>query len=107
MAKLTQPAVATPWGASDTLREQRLSPGPGTPPEEVAANQRKRLLGALVASVYEHGYAATRVSDLCLLSGVSTRSFYDLFPDKRACLLAAVELLVPATVEQTLGGSFS
>ena len=87
--------VDTPWGPSELLRERRLPPGPGSAPEEVARNQRGRLFGAMVASVAKRGYAATRVSDLVELSGVSSRAFYDLFPDKRACLLATVEALLP------------
>lgn len=97
------PAVPTPWGDSDSLRGHRLTPGPGTPPQQVAENQRKRLLAALVAAVYERGYAATRVADLAEISGVSSRSFYDLFPDKEACLMAALEEITPMALEPGLG----
>jgi AcrR family transcriptional regulator len=90
--------VATPWGKSDALREQRLRPGPGTPREEVVANQRQRLFGAMVASVSERGYLATTVNDLAEISGVSSRTFYDLFPDKKACFLATLEAIVEAAV---------
>ena len=48
-----------------------LRPGPGTPPADVARNQRERLFGAMVACVAERGYAATRVTDLVAMSGVS------------------------------------
>jgi AcrR family transcriptional regulator len=68
-----------------------LPPGPGTPADEVAANQRERLFGAMVASVSERGYAATRVADLVDLSGVSRKSFYALYHDKAACFQAAIE----------------
>jgi AcrR family transcriptional regulator len=70
-----------------------LPPGPGTPAGDVAQNQRERLFGAMVASVASRGYAATRVTDLIKLSGVSRRSFYDLFPDKEACFRAVVREL--------------
>ena len=86
--------VDTPWGRSETLRERRLRPGPGTPPEDVARNQRGRLCGAMVASVAERGYAATRISDLTELSGVARKSFYALFADKEACFLAAMETML-------------
>lgn len=89
--------VVTPWGPSELLRERRLPPGPGRSPQEVAENQRQRLLGAMVASVVRRGFTATRLSDLTELSGVSTKSFYELFPDKDACLLATVDALI-ATV---------
>ena len=75
-----------------------LPPGPGRPAEEVAQNQRERLFGAMVASVSAVGYASTRVSDLVDLSGVSRRSFYDLFPDKQACFQAMIEEMVAVSV---------
>ena len=90
--------VATPWGDSDSLRDRRLRPGPGTPREEVLANQRERLFGAMVASVGERGYIATTVNDLVEISGVSSRTFYDLFPDKKACFLATLEAMIEAGV---------
>ncbi|HEY8501924.1 MAG TPA: TetR/AcrR family transcriptional regulator [Solirubrobacterales bacterium] len=88
--------VATPWGKSGALRERRLRPGPGTPRDEVLANQRQRLFGGLVASVAERGYIATTVNDIVEISGVSSRTFYDLFPDKKACLLATLEAIIEA-----------
>jgi AcrR family transcriptional regulator len=88
--------VATPWGNSDSLREKRLRPGPGTPRDEVIANQRQRLFGAMVASVAERGYIATTVNDLVEISGVSSRTFYDLYPDKKACFLATLEAIIEA-----------
>jgi AcrR family transcriptional regulator len=90
--------VATPWGQSGELRERRLRPGPGTPREEVIANQRRRLFGAMVASVAERGYIATTVNDLSEISGVSSRTFYDLFADKKACFLATLEAMIEAAV---------
>jgi AcrR family transcriptional regulator len=98
-------SIVTPWGRSHALRERMLPPGPGTPAEQVAENQRQRLFGAMVASVAERGYGATRVTDLVQISGVSSRSFYDLFPDKQACFLATLEVLLGGTdAEQGIGG---
>src|SRR6476620_3098833 len=77
--------VLTPWGESGDLRQRRLRPGPGVPRDAVLANQRERLFGAMVASVAERGYSATTLGDLIEISGVSSRTFYDLFPDKQAC----------------------
>jgi AcrR family transcriptional regulator len=96
--------VATPWGDSDALRERRLRPGPGTPREEVVVNQRQRLFGAMVASVAERGYIATTVNDLAEISGVSSRTFYDLFPDKKACFLATLEAMIEAGVAYAAQG---
>jgi AcrR family transcriptional regulator len=91
--------VDTPWGPSESLRDRMLRPGPGTPAEDVARNQRGRLFGAMVASVAERGYAATRLSDLAELSGVSRNSFYRLFPDKEACFVAAAETILAETIK--------
>ncbi len=90
--------VATPWGQSESLRDRRLRPGPGTSREDVVANQRERLFGAMVASVSRKGYEAATVNDLVEISGVSSRTFYDLFADKRACFLATLEAIIEAAV---------
>jgi AcrR family transcriptional regulator len=90
--------VVTPWGTSESLRETMLPPGPGSSAAAVAGNQRRRLFGAMVASVAERGYWNTRVADLVGLSGVSLRSFYDLYPDKRSCFVATVSALASAAV---------
>lgn len=100
--------VVTPWGMSDSLRERRLRPGPGVPRADVVRNQRERLFGAMVASVYERGYAATTVNDLVRISGVSSRTFYDLFADKQTCFVAALEGMIQAAVSyamQNLGSA--
>lgn len=98
VTSLSRGMVATPWGQSGELRDRRLRPGPGTPREDVLANQRRRLFGAMVASVAERGYVATTVNDLAEISGVSSRTFYDLFPDKKACFLATLEAMIEAAV---------
>src|SRR6185312_1671373 len=90
--------VLTPWGYSGTLKERKLRPGPGVPREEVVANQRERLFGAMVTSVCQRGYEATTLSDLVEISGVSSRTFYDLFPDKQACFLATLEAIIEAAI---------
>lgn len=97
--------VVTPWGNSEMLREGMLTPGPSNLPESVAENQRQRLFGAMVASVAERGYADTRIADLVEVSGVSLRSFYDLFPDKQSCFIATIEALVRSTIGPVLESS--
>ncbi len=97
--RVGQPMVETPWGDSETLRSGQLSPGPGTAAEAVAENQRRRLFGAMVAAVVTQGYEAARVSDLSEISGVSSRSFYKLFPGgKEECFLAVLEQILDAGV---------
>lgn len=90
--------VATPWGESETLRDRRLHPGPGTPREEVERNQRERLFGAIVACMAAKGYEATTVADLTEISGVSSRTFYDLFSHKKACFLEALQAMIKAAI---------
>ncbi len=57
----------------------------------VAEVQRVRLLGAMVQEVAEHGAANVSVSSVVARSGVSRRTFYELFDDRDACFLAAFE----------------
>jgi AcrR family transcriptional regulator len=55
----------------------------------VAANQRDRLLDALVRTVAEKGYACARVTDICRAAGVTRPAFYALFEGKEDAFLAA------------------
>jgi AcrR family transcriptional regulator len=90
-------AIGTPWGDASELKLRRLYPGGGTPPEEVARNQRERLFGAVVAVASQEGYEAMTVADVLELSGVSRSAFYKHFANKSECLTAAAsELLEPA-----------
>lgn len=61
------------------------------PREEVVADQRRRLFEALIELVNEHGLGGVRISELVSLAGVSRRSFYEHFPNKEECLLAAFD----------------
>ncbi|HYI79978.1 MAG TPA: TetR/AcrR family transcriptional regulator [Thermoleophilaceae bacterium] len=81
------PAVDTPWGRADTLRQRRLRPGPGTPRDAVTTNQRDRIAAATVAAVADLGYEHTRVADIVALSGVSRSAFYHHFDDKLDCFV--------------------
>jgi AcrR family transcriptional regulator len=66
----------------------------------VALSQRLRLTRAVVAVMAERGYAATTVSDIIRVAGVSRTTFYAQFPDKDTCALAAYELAVDIHQEQ-------
>lgn len=57
----------------------------------VRAMQRRRLLRAFVAVVAEQGLDRTSVGAVCTCAGVSRRTFYELFEDREACFLAALE----------------
>ena len=57
----------------------------------IVRSQRERLLEAAVRVVAEKGYVATTVTDLTREAGVSRTTFYEMFPDKEACFLAAYD----------------
>jgi AcrR family transcriptional regulator len=75
---------------------------------EVRDIQRARLLAAMVDVVCEHGVANVTVAHIVGRSGVSRRTFYELFEDREDCFLAAfddgvariADLVIPA-YEQT------
>jgi AcrR family transcriptional regulator len=75
-----------------------MRPGRGMPREEAERNHRERLFAAMVASVVEKGYDATRVADLVKLSGISRSAFYRQFADKKECFLAAAEELIEPSI---------
>lgn len=74
----------------------------GMAPEAVAADQRARLRGALVEAVDRLGFQAVTVRELCGLAGVSTRSFYEHFSSKEACLISAFESIVSSVGERAV-----
>ena len=59
------------------------------PRDELAKAHRDRLLRAMTAAVAELGYANVRIADVVDRARVSRQSFYEQFPDKEACFLAA------------------
>ena len=73
----------------------KLRPRPNGPgPEAVASHQRARLYGAMIESVARQGYAATTMTELCKLAGVSTRTTYQLFISKEAYFLGTYDAIV-------------
>jgi AcrR family transcriptional regulator len=80
---------------SRDLRRWRLPRGRhGLPRELVIRSQRERLLAAVVRVAAANGYASMSVADILGEAGVGRESFYQLFSDKRDCLLAARTILV-------------
>ena len=57
----------------------------------IARIQRARILAAMFEVVCERGAASVSVADVVERSGVSRRTFYELFEDREACFLAAFE----------------
>jgi AcrR family transcriptional regulator len=62
--------------------------------EQVVLNQRERLIGGLVEAVTEHGYNAVTITHITKVARVSRRAFYENFPSKEDCFIAAFEIIV-------------
>jgi AcrR family transcriptional regulator len=59
--------------------------------ERVAEIQRARMLSAMVDLTHEQGAERVTVAHVVARAGVSRRTFYELFDDREACLLAALD----------------
>jgi AcrR family transcriptional regulator len=59
--------------------------------EKVSEIQRARILGAMTEVASERGAANVTVAHVVARSGVSRRTFYELFDDREACFLAAFD----------------
>jgi AcrR family transcriptional regulator len=81
-------------GRSDRPARRTLPRGSqALPREQVAADQRQRLLRAMVDAVGEKGYRATTIADLVGRAGVSRKTFYEHFANKQECLLATFDVI--------------
>jgi len=78
--------------------EETLGPLPagrhGFSREQVAHNQRERLIAGLATAVAEKGYRAVTITDITKAARVSRRVFYENFEGKDECFLAAFEVVV-------------
>jgi len=69
-----------------------LTPGPRVlPSQQVADVHRARLIAGMAEAAAEKGYADVTIADVVKRAQVSRRTFYEHFPDKQACFLAAYE----------------
>ena len=59
--------------------------------EQVAADQRIRILLALAETMAEKGYVATTVADVLKRAGVSRETFYQQFSSKQDAFMAAFD----------------
>lgn len=86
----------------------RLAPGRraahGLTSDQVAENQRRRILTAMADAVAEKGFAATTVGDVITRAAVSRATFYEQFADKQECFLAAFDAAA-AQVMTTVGAA--
>jgi AcrR family transcriptional regulator len=86
MTELT--ANLPPTTPSPSAPERRYS---GRPVEEWKAARRERLLDAALELFATEGYQSTPIERLCSTAKVSTRHFYQEFPNKEAVLIAVHE----------------
>lgn len=61
------------------------------PRQEVAENQRRRMLDAAAAAIAEEGCISLSVRQVLERAGVSRATFYEQFKDKQECVTAAYE----------------
>jgi AcrR family transcriptional regulator len=77
--------------------EEELGPLPagrhGFSREQVAHNQRERLIAGLATAVAEHGYNAVTITHITKAASVSRRVFYENFDGKEQCFLAAFDVV--------------
>jgi TetR/AcrR family transcriptional regulator len=79
---------------------ERLPRGPHQmDPGEVAANQRRRMYGAMIEAVAASGYGRTSVKQVVTLAGVSRRAFYEQFANKQECFLATLDLIASRAMD--------
>jgi AcrR family transcriptional regulator len=75
--------------------EELLGPLPagrhGFTREQVAHNQRERLLAGFATAVAEHGYNAVTIAHVTKAAAVSRRVFYENFESKEECFLATFD----------------
>jgi AcrR family transcriptional regulator len=73
--------------------------------ELVEASQRQRLLHGVTTTVAEKGYGPTTIGDITARAGVSKKTFYEHFPDKLTCFLAAHDVGAQAMLDAVTGAS--
>lgn len=70
---------------------ESIGPDDLSPDELARLPKKERLFAALATEISEHGYADTAVADVLRRSGMSRRTFYELFTNKEDCFLQAFD----------------
>jgi AcrR family transcriptional regulator len=73
--------------------------------EEVAANQRARIMNAMIEQIGKQGYGATTVAHVSTRAGVSRKAFYQHFASKQECFIATYDMLVAEGFERVAAAS--
>ena len=99
---------------SPFVPEDPLGPPPPFPrgrlrlgEDEIAENQRQRIMFAAAQLAQDKGYNATTMNDVTKQAGVDGRAFYAMFADKQDAFMAVHELGVQAVMEVTAEAFFS
>lgn len=83
----------SPKGGRGKRTARQLPPGPSRlGRNHVSQIQRARMIAAMVDVASERGLAEATVAHVVARSGVSRRTFYEVFSDREDCFLAAVEV---------------
>lgn len=72
------------------------------PREFVVRSQRDRLLDSMAQACTEKRYAEVSVADIVSRARVSRSTFYEIFPDKEACFLAAYDAILGRFVSEVI-----
>ncbi len=80
---------------------RKLKPGPGMPADQVLADQRRRLHGAMIAVVDSAGWSGVRVRTLARTAGVSTATFYKHFANADECLASTYDTVMATAVRHS------
>jgi AcrR family transcriptional regulator len=87
---------------------QPLPPGrPRISEQQVAENQRQRVMFAAAGLAETKGYAATTVGEITRVAGVDGRAFYSMFQDKNDAFMAVHEFGFQHVMDVTACGFFS
>lgn len=82
---------------------RRLPSGRHNLPREFVINsQRDRLLDSMAQACSEKRYAEVSVADVVARARVSRSTFYEIFPDKEACFLAAYDAILGRFVSDVI-----
>jgi AcrR family transcriptional regulator len=94
MAGVCAPEGALPVERRVQRKPKRLVVSGGAPRVKVEEIQRSRVLAAAAVVIDELGYEQSSVAGITARARVSRRTFYELFGNREACLVALLEGVV-------------
>jgi AcrR family transcriptional regulator len=95
--------VARAGGRRAGVGREKTPVGGGPGRGRVGEIQRARILAAMSELVRERGAGEVTVAHVVSRSGVSRRTFYELFADREDCFLAAFDLAITRGGESVIG----